>query len=122
MTKNTTVSVHIIYIAIFRHSSVAFILLERPQNTYGKLPKMFRLGKKQPPASSVCYTFRDVLWFSCVDNSSKHPLANHSWNYQTYIYNTKNSGGNHCNWGLRMAQRKKKIISSRKYSAVAVFS
>lgn len=75
-----------------------------------KASKMFRLGKKQPPASSVCSTFRDILWFSCVDNSLKYPLANHSWNYQTCIYNTKNSGGNHCNWGLRMAQRKKKSV------------
>lgn len=36
------------------------------------------------------------------------------------IYNTKNSAGNHCNWGLRMAQEKK--FSSRKYCAVVVFS
>lgn len=65
-----------------------------------KTSRMFRAGEKKSPALSVCCTFpgfRDVLRFSCVANSSKYPLANHSWNYQTCISNTKNSGGNHCN-------------------------
>lgn len=37
---------------------------------------VFGVGKKKPPASLVCCTaFRDVLSFSCVDNSSKYPIA-----------------------------------------------
>lgn len=78
-----------------------------------KTSRMFRAGEKKSPVLSVCCTFpgfRDVLRFSCVANSSKYPLANHSWNYQTCISNTKNSGGNHCNWGLGMAQKKKKSV------------